>query len=114
MWAPPPRVRPSVWMERELTVPSEETAVPGRYRFTRHAFLREIVDAAVDPEVEVVAVQKPAQVGWTLAFTGLGRVLRPLRPVAHPGGAADRRRGRGVVARTASSRWCAPRRPWPG
>jgi phage terminase large subunit GpA-like protein len=56
-------------MEREVTVPSEETAVPGRYRFTRHAFLREIVDSFVDPTIEVVAVMKPAQVGWTLAFT---------------------------------------------
>jgi phage terminase large subunit GpA-like protein len=71
MWEPPPRIKPSVWMERELTVPSEESAVPGRYRFTRHEFLREIVDSAVDPDIEVMAVQKPAQVGWTLAFTGL-------------------------------------------
>jgi phage terminase large subunit GpA-like protein len=71
MWEPPPRIKPSVWMERELTVPSEETAVPGRYRFTRHEFLREIVDSAVDPTIEVVAVQKPSQVGWTLAFTAL-------------------------------------------
>lgn len=69
LWRPPPRIKPSVWMEREVTVPSEETAVPGRYRFTRHAFLREIVDSFVDPTIEVVAVMKPAQVGWTLAFT---------------------------------------------
>lgn len=58
-------------MERELTVPSEETAVPGRYRFTRHEFLRDIADACVDPDVEVVAVMKPAQVGWTLLETAL-------------------------------------------
>jgi phage terminase large subunit GpA-like protein len=71
LWAPPPRVRPSVWMEQALTVPTEETAVPGRYRFTRHAFLREVADACADPEVEVVAVQKPAQVGWTLLEAAL-------------------------------------------
>jgi phage terminase large subunit GpA-like protein len=71
MWAPPPRIPPSVWMERELTVPSEESAVPGRYRFTRHEFLREIADSCVDPELEVVAVMKPAQVGWSLLQAAL-------------------------------------------
>jgi phage terminase large subunit GpA-like protein len=71
LWKPPPRIKPSEWMEREVTVPSEETAVPGRYRFTRYEFLRQIVDSFVDPTIEVVAVQKPAQVGWTLAFTAV-------------------------------------------
>jgi phage terminase large subunit GpA-like protein len=56
-------------MERELTIPTEESAIPGAYTFTRHRFLVEIVDSFIDDDIEIVAVQKPAQVGWTLVFT---------------------------------------------
>ena len=69
LWAPPPDLPPSKWMERELTIPTEESAIPGAYTFTRHRFLVEIVDSFIDDDIEIVAVQKPAQVGWTLVFT---------------------------------------------
>jgi phage terminase large subunit GpA-like protein len=62
---------PSAWMRQALTVPTEESAVPGRYAFTRHEYLREVADACVDFDVECVAVQKPAQVGWTLLESAL-------------------------------------------
>jgi phage terminase large subunit GpA-like protein len=71
LWEPPPDDPPSTWMTTELVIPTEESAVPGQYTFTRHQFLREILDSFTNDTIEVVAVQKPAQVGWTLAFTAV-------------------------------------------
>src|SRR4051812_633822 len=68
-WKPPTKLLPSSWIEREVVLPQDETATPGRYRFTRYEFLREIADAFVDPDVEDLVVRKCSQVGWTTLFT---------------------------------------------
>jgi phage terminase large subunit GpA-like protein len=71
LWTPPPRLNPSEWIEQEFVLPQDESATPGRYKFTRHAFLKEIADSFVDPECEDVIVRKCAQVGWTTLFVGI-------------------------------------------
>lgn len=72
LFAPPKRENPSEWMEREYVIAAEgESAEPGRYSFARYEMLRGVFDWTVDPEVEVVALAKAAQIGFTTGFTGL-------------------------------------------
>jgi phage terminase large subunit GpA-like protein len=70
VWKPPSREKPSKWMEREYVISSEESAEPGKYSFGRYAYLRDVVDWFADPDIEMVALPKAAQTGWTTVFTG--------------------------------------------
>ena len=64
---PPPRLRLSEWIERELRLPEGTTALPGRVRL--FPFQRGIADAISDPLVERVTLVKPARLGFTTLLT---------------------------------------------
>jgi phage terminase large subunit GpA-like protein len=61
-FAPPPELTPSQWADAERVLP-EMSAEPGRWRTARTPYLRGIMDAFVDPNVETVVLMKSAQVG---------------------------------------------------
>lgn len=65
---PPPRLRLSTWIEREIALPEGTSALPGRVRLW--PYQREIADAISDPEIERVTLVKPVRVGFTTLLTG--------------------------------------------
>lgn len=65
VFRPPPDLTPSEWADEYRVMSAEETAEPGRWRTSRVPYLREIMDAAVEPGVERVVVMKAGQVGAT-------------------------------------------------
>ena len=65
---PPPRLRLSQWIEREIVLPEGTSALPGRVRLW--PYQREIADAISDPEIERVTLVKPVRVGFTTLLTG--------------------------------------------
>jgi phage terminase large subunit GpA-like protein len=64
---PPPRLRLSEWIERELRLPEGTTALPGKVRL--FPFQRGIADAISDPLIERVTLVKPARLGFTTLLT---------------------------------------------
>lgn len=64
---PPPRLRLSDWIERELVLPAGVSSLPGPVRLW--PFQREIADAIGDPLVERVTLVKPVRVGFTTLLT---------------------------------------------
>lgn len=64
---PPPRLRLSEWIEREVHLPEGVSAQPGRVRLW--PFQREIADAIGDPLIERVTLVKPVRVGFTTLLT---------------------------------------------
>ena len=43
---------------------------PASTAFGRYTYLRNVVDWFADPDVEMIALPKAAQTGWTTVFTG--------------------------------------------
>mgnify|MGYP005848171463 CR=1 FL=1 len=64
---PPPRLRLSDWIEKEIRLPEGVSAQPGRVRLW--PFQREIADAIGDPMIERVTLVKPVRVGFTTLLT---------------------------------------------
>lgn len=64
---PPPRLRLSEWIEREIVLPGGVSALPGPVRLW--PFQREIADAIGDPAIERVTLVKPVRVGFTTLLT---------------------------------------------
>lgn len=64
---PPPRLRLSEWIEREVILPDGVSALPGPVRLW--PFQREIADAIGDPTIERVTLVKPVRVGFTTLLT---------------------------------------------
>lgn len=64
---PPPRLRLSDWIEREIVLPDGVSAQPGPVRLW--PFQREIADAIGDPLIERVTLVKPVRVGFTTLLT---------------------------------------------
>ncbi|WP_290689980.1 MULTISPECIES: phage terminase large subunit family protein [unclassified Haematobacter] len=64
---PPPRLRLSDWIEREIVLPDGVSAQPGPVRLWQ--FQREIADAIGDPLIERVTLVKPVRVGFTTLLT---------------------------------------------
>lgn len=64
---PPPRLRLSDWIEREVILPDGVSALPGPVRLW--PFQREIADAIGDPAIERVTLVKPVRVGFTTLLT---------------------------------------------
>jgi len=64
-FAAPPLLTLSAWADAYRMISAESSPEPGRWRTSRAPYLREIMDACCDPNVERVAVKKSAQVGWT-------------------------------------------------
>ena len=65
---PPPRLRLSEWMEREIRLPEGVSSSPGSVRLW--PYQREIANAISDPEIERVTLVKPVRVGFTTLLTG--------------------------------------------
>lgn len=64
-WAPPPRLTVSQWADAHRRLSPEGASEPGPWRTERTPYLREIMDAISDPEIERVVVQSSSQVGKT-------------------------------------------------
>lgn len=65
---PPPKLRLSEWIEREIILPPEVSALPGKVKL--YPFQREIADAIGDATVERVTVLKSARIGYTTVLVG--------------------------------------------
>ena len=65
---PPPRLPLSDWIEREIRLPEDVSALPGPIRL--YPPQRGIADAISDPEIERVTVVKSARVGYTTLLVG--------------------------------------------
>lgn len=63
--SPPERLTVSEWADRHRTLDAATSAEPGPWRTDRTPYLRAIMDAFNDPEVETVVFQAPTQVGKT-------------------------------------------------
>ena len=65
---PPPLLRLTEWIERNIRLPEGVSALPGPVRLW--PYQREIADAISDPEIERVTLVKPVRVGFTTLLTG--------------------------------------------
>ncbi len=65
---PPPKLRLSEWMEAEMRLPPEVSALPGPVRL--YPFQRDIADAMSDAKYERVSVLKSARVGYSTLAVG--------------------------------------------
>ena len=63
MWSPPERLSVSEWTSKYRVIVSLDAAEPGSWKHDRAPYLRGIMDALADPEVEEVFVMKAARVG---------------------------------------------------
>lgn len=63
--APPPRLTVSEWADEYRRLSPEASAEPGRWRTSRTPYLRGIMDAANDTNVQTIVVMSSAQVGKT-------------------------------------------------
>jgi phage terminase large subunit GpA-like protein len=61
----PPRLSVSEWADRYRFLSPEASAEPGRWDTARAEYQRGMMDAIIDPRIEMVVVMKSAQVGWT-------------------------------------------------
>ncbi|WP_412048641.1 phage terminase large subunit family protein [Hoeflea sp. Naph1] len=64
---PPPRMRLSKWIEKEIRLPETVSALPGRVSL--YEYQKEIADAISDPAIERVTLVKPVRVGFTTLLT---------------------------------------------
>jgi phage terminase large subunit GpA-like protein len=71
IWAPPPKLTVSQWAERHRVLSPESSAEPGKWNTGRAEYLRGFMDAASDPEVEVVVGMFAAQTGKTTAIENI-------------------------------------------
>jgi phage terminase large subunit GpA-like protein len=65
---PPPRLHLSDWIEREICLPDDVSALPGPIRL--YPFQRGIADAISDPAIERITVVKSARIGYTTLLIG--------------------------------------------
>lgn len=65
---PPPRLDLSDWIESNVMLPDDVSALPGAVRLW--PFQKEIADAIGDPTIERVTLVKPVRVGFTTLLTG--------------------------------------------
>jgi len=62
---PPPDLRLSEWADEYRKLSAESSAEPGQWRTERAPYLRAIMDATGEPEVEEITLMKSAQTGGT-------------------------------------------------
>ena len=65
---PPPRLKLSDWIEREIILPEGVSALPGRIRLW--PYQRDIADAISDPMIERVTLVKGVRLGFTTLLSG--------------------------------------------
>jgi hypothetical protein len=119
---PPPRLKLSEWIEREIVLPEGVSALPGRVRLW--PYQKEIADAISDPEIERISLVKPVRVGFTTLLSGaIVGLTRPI-PQDHPRGRGedvgktcrdrspeDHPRAREKTVADAKARPCTPDHP---
>lgn len=66
--APPPRLSGSEWANKYHILASENSAEPGKYRWQRAPYQREILDVCTDREHNKVVLMMSARTGKTLAL----------------------------------------------
>lgn len=78
---PPPKLRLSEWIERNVMLPSDVSSLPGAVHLW--PFQREIADAIGDTTIERVTLVKPVRVGFTTLLTSAlaGSVANDPSPV---------------------------------
>jgi hypothetical protein len=64
---PPERLPLSQWIEREIVLPDDVSALPGRVRLW--PYQREIADAISDPLIERITLVKSARLGFSCLVT---------------------------------------------
>jgi phage terminase large subunit GpA-like protein len=64
-YTPPPKLTVSEWADQYRYLSAESSAEPGKWQTSRTPYLREIMDAENDPDVENVVVMASSQVGKT-------------------------------------------------
>jgi phage terminase large subunit GpA-like protein len=69
-FAPPPDLTLDEWADAYRYLSRENSAEPGRWSTDRTPYLREIMRAISDPDVEEVVVKKSARVGYTEGVIG--------------------------------------------
>ena len=62
---PPKKLLVSEWSDSYRFLTSESSAEPGKWRTSRAAYQREIMDCIIDRNIETVVFMKSAQVGAT-------------------------------------------------
>jgi len=70
-WAPPPNLTVSEWADRNRVLSSETSAEPGQWQTDRVPYLREIMDAVTQPEIEKVSVMSCSQCGKSEALNNI-------------------------------------------
>lgn len=68
---PPERLTVSEWADKYRVLDSKTSNIPGRWSTEQTPYLRAIMDAFTDPEVEEFAFVKPTQVGGTEALNNM-------------------------------------------
>lgn len=71
-------MKPSEWVERHRVMPTENTAYPGPFRYSRTPYLREIIDClSSDHPAHTVIVMKGAQLGFSAGVIegGIGWII---------------------------------------
>ena len=67
-WRPRPRVKTAEWAEQHLRLSAEVGSSPGRFQLERMPYLRYVLDAFDDPQVERITLQWATRLGKTLAL----------------------------------------------
>lgn len=62
---PPPKLTVSGWADENRELSPESSAEPGQWRTDRAEYQREMMDATVDPMIEIETIMSSAQVGKT-------------------------------------------------
>ena len=80
----------AAWCEQHLRLPAETSASPGRYDLERYPYLRGVLDAADDPNVEQIVMMWATQLGKTTLLQALLASTAMLYPVPAMLGSADK------------------------
>ena len=78
--APPQRLTPSQWAEKNFYLSPEASSEPGRINFNRAPYQREMLDAIIDPTLEEVVIMSSSQVGKTTIQLAMVGFLIDLQP----------------------------------
>lgn len=73
---PPGRMTVSEWADARRVLDAKTSSMPGRWSTDQTPYLREIMDAFNDPEIEEISLMKSTQIGGTEAMLNmLGYVI---------------------------------------
>lgn len=69
-WLPPEKIATRAWLEKYFRLPAEDADFAGLYNADYVPYFWGVMHALDDDWVEMVALMKAAQIGWTLLETG--------------------------------------------